>query len=138
VALRAEGLSKSWGVFLANDAVTLTLEAGERHALIGPNGAGKTTFVNLLTGLYRPSSGDVYLGAEPVTALSQYRRVQRGITRTFQINSLFGGLTVLESVLVAICQRRGRGASGTAPWGGSRRRLLSGDQPGVFIDPWPP
>jgi branched-chain amino acid transport system ATP-binding protein len=110
VVLRAERLSKSWGAFLANDAVTLSLEAGERHALIGPNGAGKTTFVNLLTGLYLPTAGDVYLGAERVTALAQYRRVQRGMTRTFQINSLFGGLTVLESVLVAICERRGHGA----------------------------
>jgi len=109
VALRAEGLSKHFGGFRANDAISLTLAEGARHALIGPNGAGKTTFVNLLTGVYPPSSGEVYLGAERITALPQHRRVQRGLARTFQINSLFAGLTVLESVAIAICQRRGLG-----------------------------
>jgi branched-chain amino acid transport system ATP-binding protein len=77
--------------------------------LIGPNGAGKTTFVNLLTGFYAPSSGQVFLGEERVTSLPQHERVARGMTRTFQINTLFTGLTVLESVLLAICQRRGLG-----------------------------
>jgi branched-chain amino acid transport system ATP-binding protein len=109
--LRAERLSKSWGAFHANDAISLELQVGARHALIGPNGAGKTTFVNLLSGLYPPSSGDVFLGGERVTALSQHQRVQRGMTRTFQINTLFPGLSVLESVLLAICQRRGLGGS---------------------------
>jgi branched-chain amino acid transport system ATP-binding protein len=121
VVLRAEALSKSWGAFRANDAVTLELEAGARHALIGPNGAGKTTFVNLLTGLYAPSSGEVYLGPERVTSLPEYARVQRGMTRTFQINTLFGGLSVLESVLVAIHQRRRQGAV----WYRAVRRLTA-------------
>jgi branched-chain amino acid transport system ATP-binding protein len=107
--LRAERLCKSFGEFHANDGVDLELAVGARHALIGPNGAGKTTFVNLLSGLYPPTSGEVYLGAERVTSLPEHARVQRGMARTFQINTLFGGLTVLESVLLSICQRRGRG-----------------------------
>ena len=106
-ALRTEGISKHWGEFKANSEITLALPAGARHALIGPNGAGKTTFINLLTGVYAPTAGDVYLGDERITHLSQHQRVKRGVTRTFQINTLFPGLTVLESVVLAICERRG-------------------------------
>jgi branched-chain amino acid transport system ATP-binding protein len=109
-ALRAVGLCKRFGDFRANDGVSLEIAAGARQALIGPNGAGKTTLVNLLTGVYAPSAGDVYLGSERVTPLSQHQRVQRGLARTFQINSLFPGLSVLDSVLIAVCQRRGLGA----------------------------
>jgi len=107
IALRTEGLSKSWGEFAANSDVSLTFAQGARHALIGPNGAGKTTFINLLTGGYAPSSGKVYLGDQDITHLPQHKRVQRGMTRTFQINTLFAGMTVLESVALAICERRG-------------------------------
>jgi branched-chain amino acid transport system ATP-binding protein len=109
VALRAVGLGKSFGAFKANDGIDLALPSGARHALIGPNGAGKTTLVNLLTGRYVPSSGEVYLGAERITRLPEHARVRRGMTRTFQINTLFAGLSVFESVLLAVCQRRGRG-----------------------------
>ena len=108
-ALHARALSKRFGDFCANDGVSLELAPGERHALIGPNGAGKTTFVNLLTGVLRPSSGEVYLGGERLTALAQHERVRRGLARTFQINNLFAGLSVLDSLLLAICQRRGLG-----------------------------
>jgi branched-chain amino acid transport system ATP-binding protein len=107
IALRTEGLSKSWGAFKANSDVNLTLNVGARHALIGPNGAGKTTFINLLTGVYAPTTGRVFLDGQDVTALPQHQRVKRGMTRTFQINTLFPGLTVLESVVLAICERKG-------------------------------
>jgi branched-chain amino acid transport system ATP-binding protein len=119
-ALRASGLCKRFGEFRANDGISLEITAGARQALIGPNGAGKTTLVNLLTGVYAPSAGDVYLGGERVTSLAQHQRVQRGLARTFQINNLFAGLSVLDSVLIAICQRRGLGAR----WFQSLRGLL--------------
>ncbi len=106
-ALRTEGLSKQFGAFKANSDVTLAFPHGARHALIGPNGAGKTTLINLLTGALAPTAGDVYLGDERITALPQHQRVKRGMTRTFQINTLFAGLTVLESVVLAICERKG-------------------------------
>ena len=106
-ALRTEGLSKQFGAFKANSDVTLAFPHGARHALIGPNGAGKTTLINLLTGALAPTAGDVYLGDERITALPQHQRVKRGMTRTFQINTLFAGLTVLESVVLAVCERRG-------------------------------
>jgi len=106
--LSTRGLSKAWGAFKANSEITLQFEPGARHALIGPNGAGKTTFINLLTGVFPPTAGDVFLGDENITALAQHARVKRGITRTFQINTLFPGLTVLESVVLAIAERNGR------------------------------
>ena len=105
VALRTEGLSKTWGAFKANSDISLAFEAGERHALIGPNGAGKTTFVNLLTGFHEPTAGKVWMGDVDVTRLPQHERVRRGMTRTFQINTLFPQLTVLESVVLAIFER---------------------------------
>jgi branched-chain amino acid transport system ATP-binding protein len=107
IALRTEGLCKAWGGVYANDNVTLALPVGARHALIGPNGAGKTTFVNLLTGVLAPSAGRVVLGDTDVTDLAIHERVRRGLVRTFQINTLFPGLTVLESVVLAICERTG-------------------------------
>jgi branched-chain amino acid transport system ATP-binding protein len=109
-ALRTEGLSKRFGEFRANTDVALRLAPGARHALIGPNGAGKTTLINLLTGVFPPSAGDVFLGGERITGMPQHERVRRGVTRTFQINTLFPGLTVLESVVLAICERKGRAA----------------------------
>jgi len=105
--LRTEALCKQWGAFKANTDVSLSFEQGARHALIGPNGAGKTTFINLLTGALAPTSGRVWLGDRDITALPQHERVKLGMTRTFQINTLFAGMTVLESVVLAICERRG-------------------------------
>jgi branched-chain amino acid transport system ATP-binding protein len=107
-ALRTQGLGKRFGAFRANSDITLAFAPGARHALIGPNGAGKTTLINLLTGALAPSEGDVFLGDERITSFSQHARVKRGLTRTFQINTLFPRLTVLESVLLAIFERDGR------------------------------
>ena len=108
-ALRTKGLTRSFGAFKANSDISLAFESGSRHAIIGPNCAGKTTFINLLTGVLAPSSGEVYLAEENVTGLAQYARVKRGMTRTFQINTLFPGLTVLESIVLACCERDGQG-----------------------------
>jgi branched-chain amino acid transport system ATP-binding protein len=108
IALRTQGLSKQWGAFKANSDISLNFAPGARHALIGPNGAGQTTFINLLTGGFAPTSGQVFLGEEDITGLPQHARVKRGMTRTFQINTLFAGLTVLESVMLALCERDGR------------------------------
>jgi len=107
LSLRTVGLSKQWGAFKANTNISLAFEPGARHALIGPNGAGKTTFINLLTGALAPTSGEVWVGERNITHLAQHERVKLGMTRTFQINTLFAGMTVLESVALAICERRG-------------------------------
>ena len=106
-ALRTEGLRHTFRGFVAIDGVSLDVQAGARHALIGPNGAGKTTLINLLTGVLRPDAGEVMLGRERITRMAPHVRVKRGLARTFQLNTLFAGLTVLESVALAVCERRG-------------------------------
>jgi branched-chain amino acid transport system ATP-binding protein len=108
-AMRTAGLSHYFGALRAVSDVSFALEQGARHALIGPNGAGKTTFINVLTGALSPSAGDIFLGEEKITRLAQHHRVKHGITRTFQITTLFPGLTVLETLVLAICERKGRG-----------------------------
>jgi ABC-type branched-subunit amino acid transport system ATPase component len=115
--LETKGLCKSFGALEVARRIDFRLEAGARHALIGPNGAGKTTFVNLLTGLLRPSAGQVLLEGEDVTRLAQAKRVKRGIARTFQINQLFRGLTVLENVCIAVAERLQAGGGMLRPAG---------------------
>jgi branched-chain amino acid transport system ATP-binding protein len=105
-ALATRGIDKRFGSLVVAAGVNLTLPPGARYALIGPNGAGKTTLINLMTGMLRPDRGDILLGGEEVTALAPEQRVQRGLARTFQINSLFPHLTALESVTLAVCERR--------------------------------
>jgi branched-chain amino acid transport system ATP-binding protein len=105
-ALAARGIDKRFGSLIVAADVNLTLPPGARHALIGPNGAGKTTLINLMTGMLRPDDGQILLGREDVTALAPEERVRRGLARTYQINSLFPHLTALESVTLAVCERR--------------------------------
>jgi len=109
-ALQTRRLVKRFGGFTATDDVSLDIAGGARHALIGPNGAGKTTLINLLTGFLAPTSGSVLLEGRDVTRMAQHLRVRSGLARTFQINQLFPGMTVLESVAMAVCERRGLGA----------------------------
>jgi branched-chain amino acid transport system ATP-binding protein len=104
-ALEIRNLNKSFGALAVARDINLALPRGARHALIGPNGAGKTTLVNLITGVLRPSAGKVLLGEEDITSLPQAARTRRGIARTFQINQLFRGLTVLENVYLAVAER---------------------------------
>jgi branched-chain amino acid transport system ATP-binding protein len=105
--LRTVGLTKVWGAFAAVSEASLEIGQGARHALIGPNGAGKTTLINLLTGALEPTAGEVFVEGVRITGMAQHERVKLGMARTFQINSLFEGLTVLESVLLAVCERTG-------------------------------
>ncbi len=115
--LETKGLCKSFGALEVAREIDFRLERGARHALIGPNGAGKTTFINLLTGVLPPSRGSVLLEGEDVTSLAQAKRVKRGIARTFQINQLFRGLSVLENVCIAVSERLGVGGSMLRPAG---------------------
>ena len=115
--LETRGLCKNFGALEVAREVNFRLERGARHALIGPNGAGKTTFINLLTGVLAPSRGTVLLEGDDVTSLPQAKRVKRGIARTFQINQLFRGLTVLENVCIAVSERFGVGGAMLKPAG---------------------
>jgi len=103
--LETRGLCKSFGALTVADKINFQLQVGSRHALIGPNGAGKTTFVNLLTGRLSPTSGQVLIGGQDVTALPQAERVRRGLGRTFQINTLFKKMTVLDNVALGVAER---------------------------------
>jgi len=119
-ALEARGLMKQFGALLATDNVSFSIAPGARQALIGPNGAGKTTLINLLTGVVKPSEGQVILQGRDVTVLSSNARVRLGLSRTFQINQLFPHLTPAESLGLAISERNGSGAdfwriAGTRP-----------------------
>jgi branched-chain amino acid transport system ATP-binding protein len=111
LALQTLDLDKRFGGIIAANGVSLRVEKGARHALIGPNGAGKTTLVNLLTGLLQPTSGRILLDGQDVTHLQPHKRVKRGLTRTFQINQLFSDLTPLETVGLAVSERRGLGGN---------------------------
>jgi branched-chain amino acid transport system ATP-binding protein len=122
-ALETHGLHKSFGALTVANAVEFRLERGARHALIGPNGAGKTTFVNLVTGALRPNAGQIRLDGADITHLPQAARVKRGLVRTFQITALFRGLSVLENVTLAVCERQGTGGSLFRPAGHFRAAI---------------
>jgi ABC-type branched-subunit amino acid transport system ATPase component len=120
VALETRSLCKSFGALTVAANIDFRLETGARHALIGPNGAGKTTFVNMLTGALAPSSGRILLAGEDITDVAQAARVKRGLGRTFQINTLFRNLAVLDNVALAVAERRGVGGRLGRPASGHR------------------
>ena len=99
--LATEALTKRFGELTAVDGVDLRVERGEFRSVIGPNGAGKTTLFDLITGAQRPTSGSVRFDGEDVTALAPHERVRRGLGRSFQITTVFSGLTVRENVRLA-------------------------------------
>jgi branched-chain amino acid transport system ATP-binding protein len=105
--LSTRGLNKSFGSLVVASDIEISLPRGVRYALIGPNGAGKTTLINLMTGVLRPDSGHILLGEQDITRLPPQHRVKRGLVRTFQINTLFPDLNALESVTLAVSERRG-------------------------------
>jgi ABC-type branched-subunit amino acid transport system ATPase component len=131
LALETRRLRKSFGAIEVAHDIDFRLPVGARHALIGPNGAGKTTFINLVTGRLKPSAGTILLAGVDVTALSPEKRVKRGLCRTFQINSLFDGLSVLENVLLAVSERHGA-AGDMLRFAGSRRDLA--DEAGALLE----
>ncbi len=105
VVLQTHALVKRFGGITATNRVSLAIAKGARHALIGPNGAGKTTLINQLTGMLAPTSGRVELQGRDITGLAPHKRVGLGLVRTFQINQLFGSLTPLQSLALAVAGR---------------------------------
>ncbi len=107
--LRTENLTKDFGKLRAVDNLSLSLDEGEIRGLIGPNGSGKTTLVNLITGIYRPTSGTISCSGRRIDRLSPENITHQGIMRTFQVARLFGDMTVLENMLIpAFTQGRGK------------------------------
>jgi branched-chain amino acid transport system ATP-binding protein len=105
IVLQTVGLRMAFGGLRIFDNIDFSLLRGERHAIIGPNGAGKSTFVNVVSGLLRPTGGKVLLGQQDVTRTTPQQRVRAGLGRTFQINTLFPSLAPLEAVVLALCER---------------------------------
>ena len=119
--LQTRSLVKRFGGITPTNEVSINVERGARHALIGPNGAGKTTLINLLTGVLEPTSGRIELDGDDITRLAPYKRVRRGIVRTFQINQLFGELTPLQSLALSVSAQLGISARWWQPLGGDAR-----------------
>ena len=105
--LVARGLRKRFGDLAAVDGVDLRVEEGGCTALIGPNGAGKTTALNLLSGHLSPDQGTITFRGEDITRLPPHARVHRGLSRSFQVMTIFPELTALENLLVPILARTG-------------------------------
>jgi len=98
--LEAGNVCKVFGGLVAVNDVSFTVQAGQITALIGPNGAGKTTMLNMITGIFPPSSGWIRLDDKPIHRLPPHKISARGIARTFQNVELFTNMTVLENVMV--------------------------------------
>ena len=101
-ALSVSGLGKTFGGLKAVDDVAMAMKVGERRAIIGPNGAGKTTLFNMIAGELPPTRGSISLFGRDVTRMPTHRRAALGLGRTFQINTLFPNLSVLENMLLAV------------------------------------
>lgn len=99
--LELDSLTRRFGGIVAVDHVTMQVESGEVRAVIGPNGAGKSTLFNLITGVLKPTEGNVRFASERLTGLPSHRICQRGISRTFQLTHLFPEMTARENVRLA-------------------------------------
>ena len=100
--LETKDMGISFGGLKAAQNINLRIKKNLIYGLIGPNGAGKTTVFNLLTGVYKPTSGTFYLDGEELKGLSQEKINQKGIARTFQNIRLFNNMTVVRNVMVGL------------------------------------
>jgi branched-chain amino acid transport system ATP-binding protein len=107
MVLGARGLTWRVGDLTIVDTVYFDLAPGEFVAVIGPNGAGKTSLFDLISGLHRPTSGRLRLDGEDVTELTAHQRARRGLGRTFQSSSVFGSISTVDNVRLAVQARRG-------------------------------
>ncbi|GGU54550.1 ABC transporter ATP-binding protein [Pseudomonas laurentiana] len=100
--LETRGLTKEFRGFTAVDSVDLRVQKGHIHALIGPNGAGKTTVFNLLTKFLTPTRGEIHYLGKPITGMQPNEIARLGLVRSFQISAVFGHMSVVENVRVAL------------------------------------
>ncbi len=107
IVLETRGLTKEFRGFTAVDSVDLRVQTGHIHALIGPNGAGKTTVFNLLTKFLAPTRGEILYQGQPITRLKPNEIARLGLVRSFQISAVFGHMSVMENVRVALQRKLG-------------------------------
>ncbi len=99
-SLETNGLTKRFGGLVAVNDVSFSIDAGEILGIIGPNGAGKTTFINLISGIYMPTSGTITFNGRDITELPAHERARMGIARTYQLIHPLENLNVIENVMV--------------------------------------
>jgi branched-chain amino acid transport system ATP-binding protein len=104
--LEARNVSKTFGEFRALEDVNIAIAAGELVCVIGPNGAGKTTLVNLLTGLLKPTTGDILFMGRSIAGIGPVRLADEGLARSFQLIAIFPELTVKETICTALISRQ--------------------------------
>ncbi len=105
--LTVKDLNKYFGYFQAVNNISFEIRAGEVVCIIGTNGAGKTTLVNLISGYIKPDSGRILFCDQDITYISPYKRIQLGVSRSFQLIQLFEKATVLDNVRVALFSKYG-------------------------------
>ena len=105
--LEVRQLAKRFGGVVATDNVSFEVQSGEVHAFIGPNGAGKSTLVAQLAGSIAPDTGSIMFRSRDISTLPQHERVRAGLARSYQVTSLFGRLSVLENLALAVQAREG-------------------------------
>jgi branched-chain amino acid transport system ATP-binding protein len=119
VLLELDNVTMAFGGVVALSEVGIAIREGEIFALIGPNGAGKTTAFNVVTGVYKPTSGQVRFGGQRIDGMKRYKVTKSGIARTFQNIRLFHNMSALENVMVGIDAHHRTGAIGAVlgmPW----------------------
>ena len=121
--LELKGVSLSFGGLRVVDELDLRVDEGEIVSVIGPNGAGKTTLFNLITGIYRPESGDILLDGKTIVGLEPHQISRRGISRTFQTLRLFLNMSVKENVMTAAY---GHTRAGVLPFDAAHARHATG------------
>ena len=129
--LATQGLLKRFGGLTVTDHVALSVHDKEIHALIGPNGAGKSTLVNLLAGSIRPDAGSIRMAGKDVCRLRPHERCRQGLSRSFQLTSIFREFTVRDNLLLAVS------ASAPAaidPWFGFRSDSVRNDRAAELAD----
>jgi branched-chain amino acid transport system ATP-binding protein len=106
--LEIHSVTKSFGGLMAVNGMDIFIEEGKIYGLIGPNGAGKTTLFNIISGFYKPESGEIYFAGGNVTHLNSYQLCHRGLVRTFQIPKMFPEMSVIDNVLIGALSRTKR------------------------------
>jgi branched-chain amino acid transport system ATP-binding protein len=125
--LEVSGITQIFGGVTALDSVSFSMTKGDITGVIGPNGAGKTTLFNIITGIYRQSAGSVLLEGKNVTGLPPEKLARLAMVRTFQNIELFGGMTVLENIMVGMHTRSSAGLIACAfkmPWSVTEERRI--------------
>src|SRR5690606_6171047 len=125
VLLEVEGVTMRFGGLVALDDVSFSVDRGAVLAVIGPNGAGKSTLFNVITGVYKPTSGRVRLGGAEITGTPTYDVVQQGIARTFQSSRLFSDLSVLDNIIIGMHTRTKAGVLDVRSRPGVARREMA-------------